>query len=1357
MIKKGVCLFLCVAMSVPTVTVSASENESGIASTISLVDAAYVRNLDKNNIFDTALGGAMLVVDTRTADTSEYDRRMGFIKFDFGEYAEDADSIQEVKLSIASKDSKSSEGVINLNLSIMPDDMEEWDSSTLTYNLAKEMGMTSAESGELVYSGTTVDNQYIETDDIKEAVIAHLKENTSNSIVTFKVDGGENQAYQLYGMDSAYEPYISIQKSIDVNELLQEEYDALTFERINSSSPDAVNTNFDFVREGNYGTVIAWSSSDENIISSSTGIVTAPKKGEGDKKVILTAIISNGEYSMEKEFEVCVPEGDLLPLDMLRSETVLAYSTSFVRSGDRNKNDVYENQTIVVDHNPVAGQYRMGFVKFDFTGYEEILEQTQRVTLQLNTYTDVTVEGGSNFVVYVLPDSMEEGLDSSTLSYTEAEKRGLTEYTDDLVWVSPAGLKPATPYETADFYSSVKKNLDANPDNKVVWLKIASTEGAAYSIYGMNGNDMVKPQLILGYPKIPVELDTISLKLPALTKEDLKLPVKGEYGSDIEWYSYDESVISSDGKVNAGIADEDFAKEDKVVKLRATVTEGGETREKEIEVRAVRKGVMDPVKDTYINEEVNYADDETIVFGGNSGHYAFIDFDISSDKEYIQKSRKTVLKVYATKENAGEDIELSCITDSTKKNCDIDDISYDTAKQLAEAETKFKLASKINSDGYALFDVTEYVMGLTDERALFSLEASGKRVFLYSTDGSAIYAPKLISSDTEYSDEYGANRVAEELLFEDISSDKANNIRTDFTLPKEGVFGAKIVWSSSDNDAVDVNDGSINRGSANKNVTLTASITVGAVTVEKSFEVAIIKQETDAEYAAYLASTLQPDNTLLTSGIKLPGEELPAGAKVKWSSNCYEAEVDGFDVSIKRPSDKDLIVTLTATVTYNGSSASENYNVTLIRSADKNILRNRSITTGDVEAANAVDENIDTVWHIQNREVVYDMGSNKVVSALTVVPCVNSFSGIILSISKDNLTWENIYTGGEFIKDRLNYINMNAGGYGRYLKFEFPNSASDISFLSAYSSSDYQNEDVFASVTVPSRATSSFYIVTELDGNEISWKSSSSVIKIEDSEAIVKQGSKGTNVTLTANVVMDGVTYEKSYVVYVPASGSSGGGGGGGGGGGSAAGTATHFIPSTEVANPITPSATVELSDEFEDISNYAWAREYINKLERGNIISGKEEGKFYPQDNIKREEMAKILVLAFDIEAGPRNEEFSDVVQGSWYEEYVYTLVSSGGAKGMGNSMFGTGQNITRQDAFKMLTSVLGTNTAQYNKAQFNDSDAIADYASESVNALYAMGIISGDDNGCINPDSYITRAEAAKVICLAMEYAGN
>lgn len=59
--------------------------------------------------------------------------------------------------------------------------------------------------------------------------------------------------------------------------------------------------------KGEVGSTITWSSSNPSVISTE-GKVTRPKAGEGDAEVILTAVITSGEVSDTKEFQVTVKQ-----------------------------------------------------------------------------------------------------------------------------------------------------------------------------------------------------------------------------------------------------------------------------------------------------------------------------------------------------------------------------------------------------------------------------------------------------------------------------------------------------------------------------------------------------------------------------------------------------------------------------------------------------------------------------------------------------------------------------------------------------------------------------------------------------------------------------------------------------------------------------------------------------------------------------------------------------------------------------------------------------------------------------------------------------------------------------------------
>lgn len=209
-------------------------------------------------------------------------------------------------------------------------------------------------------------------------------------------------------------------------------------------------------------------------------------------------------------------------------------------------------------------------------------------------------------------------------------------------------------------------------------------------------------------------------------------------------------------------------------------------------------------------------------------------------------------------------------------------------------------------------------------------------------------------------------------------------------------------------------------------------------------------------------------------------------------------------------------------------------------------------------------------------------------------------------------------------------------------------------------------------------------------------------------------------------------------------SGSSTGGSSGGGG-------------RVEVANK--PTQTDEPTREprkdkisFSDIDGVMWAKDAIVYLANKGIVNGKEDGKFYPTDNVTREEFTKMLTEAFEIRISNNILSFKDVKEDEWYSNSVCAAYSSGIVKGYGDDVFGIGENITREDMAVMLCRAAAYSGITLSKGEtgdkFADDDKISDYATESVYAMKNAGIISGKGDNMFAPSDFATRAEAAKMI---------
>ena len=219
--------------------------------------------------------------------------------------------------------------------------------------------------------------------------------------------------------------------------------------------------------------------------------------------------------------------------------------------------------------------------------------------------------------------------------------------------------------------------------------------------------------------------------------------------------------------------------------------------------------------------------------------------------------------------------------------------------------------------------------------------------------------------------------------------------------------------------------------------------------------------------------------------------------------------------------------------------------------------------------------------------------------------------------------------------------------------------------------------------------------------------------------------------------------------------GGSSGGGGGGGGGGAVSKPNNKVTPeSNDTVNtvplPSTSGQTARI-EFFDDIDSVEWAKEAINALYKAGVVSGKEDGKFFPQDNVLREEFVKMLVATFDIKLVGKDMPFGDVDKNAWYYDYVRTAYIAGAVSGMSDSEFGIGQKITRQDICVMVKNMAEACdfelAAVKEKINFSDEDEIAGYAKDAVTLLQTAGIINGSD-GKFNPRATATRAETAKIM---------
>lgn len=207
-----------------------------------------------------------------------------------------------------------------------------------------------------------------------------------------------------------------------------------------------------------------------------------------------------------------------------------------------------------------------------------------------------------------------------------------------------------------------------------------------------------------------------------------------------------------------------------------------------------------------------------------------------------------------------------------------------------------------------------------------------------------------------------------------------------------------------------------------------------------------------------------------------------------------------------------------------------------------------------------------------------------------------------------------------------------------------------------------------------------------------------------------------------------------------------------------------YYPPYTPPA-PIKPKDPAEeLNEEptpmpFTDISEKDWFYDDVKYVWENNLFNGISETLFDPNTKMTREMLATVL---YRMAGSPKVSgmiPFEDIGLNEYYSEAVVWAYQNGIAGGYGNGLFGTGDNISREDASVMLmrfAKLVGKNTEKgADLARYTDSSQIASYALDAMSWANGEGIINGNSESTLFPKGLASRAEIAAMIhrlCLTM-----
>ncbi len=173
----------------------------------------------------------------------------------------------------------------------------------------------------------------------------------------------------------------------------------------------------------------------------------------------------------------------------------------------------------------------------------------------------------------------------------------------------------------------------------------------------------------------------------------------------------------------------------------------------------------------------------------------------------------------------------------------------------------------------------------------------------------------------------------------------------------------------------------------------------------------------------------------------------------------------------------------------------------------------------------------------------------------------------------------------------------------------------------------------------------------------------------------------------------------------------------------------------------------------FVDVAPSEWYHNAVKYVFDNNIIKGYDNLNFAPDDNLTRGMLATILYRMEGEPAISGKPKFPDVQDSKqFYYKAVKWATDKGVVAGYNTGKFGPNDNITREQLAVILNRYAkykGKNVSATNDLKkFSDVSKISDYAVSSMKWAVGAGVITGNDNGTLNPKGNATRAEVSAMM---------
>ncbi|MGC5328993.1 immunoglobulin-like domain-containing protein, partial [Brevibacillus sp. SYSU BS000544] len=358
-----------------------------------------------------------------------------------------------------------------------------------------------------------------------------------------------------------------------------------------------------------------------------------------------------------------------------------------------------------------------------------------------------------------------------------------------------------------------------------------------------------------------------------------------------------------------------------------------------------------------------------------------------------------------------------------------------------------------------------------------------------------------------------------------------NNVTGNVTLPTTGINGTTVGWGS-DNAAVGT-DGTVTRpanGSGDATVTLTATISKNGTQDTKTFTVTVKEQEmTDAQAVAGAKADLDDADLLngnsalnnVTGNVTLPTTGIN-GTTVGWGSDNAAVGTDG---TVTRPANGsgDATVTLTATISKNGTQDTKTFTVT---------VKEQEMT--DAQAVAGAKADLDDADLLNGNSALNNITGNLTLPTTGINGTTVGWGSDNAAVGTDGTVTRPANGSGDATVTLTATISKNGTQDTKTFTVTVKEQEMTDAQAVAGAKADLDDADLLNGNSALNNVTGNLTLpITGINGTTVGWGSDNAAVGTDGTVTRPANGSGDATVTLTATISKNGTQDTKTFTVTV--------------------------------------------------------------------------------------------------------------------------------------------------------------------------------------------------------------------------------